>query len=202
MTTPREDQVTLLLGQFPGSQTLRRSLSKWLRLLAIGIVFVALGIVLIGTPETFSNGWLANRFGTLFISLGLARETPEAVTEIGWVAVVFFGIGCFISIITLLPGAAGLTLDKEGFVVRSLFRRRSYQWLDVGEFEVVEVKYGFGSQKVVGFNDHLAAGSTMAAANLKLTGRNSALSDTYGLSVEDLARLMSLWRERALSIPK
>jgi hypothetical protein len=31
-----------------------------------------------------------------------------------------------------------------------------------------------------------------------LMGRNSAVPDTYGLSAEELAHIMSRWRERAL----
>lgn len=198
MPAPRQDQVAILLDRFPGPQTLRRSTSKWLRMLAIGIAFVALGVVFIRTPLTFSGDSLVNDSSALLISLGLARDAPEVVTEVGWVTVAFFGIGSVISIISLLPGAAGLTLGNYGFVVRNLFRRLSYRWRDIGEFEVVEVKYGFGSRKLVGFNDHTAAAGTVAAINTRLTGRNSALPDTYGLSVEDLARLMTLWRGRAV----
>jgi hypothetical protein len=52
---------------------------------------------------------------------------------------------------------------------------------------------------MVGFDNRLVAGQVLAKANVALTGRNGALPDTYGgLTVEDLARLMSLWRERAV----
>lgn len=201
MPDPRQDQVAILLDRFPSPQTLRRSASKWLWMLAIGIAFVALGVVFIRTPLTFSGNSQVNGFSALLTSLGLARDAPEVVTEVGWLTVAFFGIGSVISIISLLPGAAGLTLGNEGFAVRSLFCRVSYRWLDVREFAVVEVNYGFGSRKLVGFNDHSAAAGTVAAINARLTGRNSALPDTYGLSVEDLARLMTLWRGRAVVEP-
>jgi hypothetical protein len=58
-----------------------------------------------------------------------------------------------------------------------------------------------GSRKLlrVGYNDRSAAQRTLARANAALVGRNSSLPDTYGLTAEDLARLMSLWRVRALS---
>ncbi len=198
MTAPREDPIAVLLDRFPGPQALQRSMSKWLRLLAIGIVFVALGIAFIHSPGTFSDTWVANGFGAVIIGLGLAHDTMQVVREVGWAAVVFFGIGCLVSVLTLIPGTSGLTLGKEGFVIRNLFRRISYQWPNVGEFAVVTIKYGAGSKKLVGFNDRLAATSTGAAINVKLTGRNSALPDTYNLSVKDLARLMTLWRERVV----
>jgi hypothetical protein len=34
--------------------------------------------------------------------------------------------------------------------------------------------------------------------NRKLSGRNCALPDTFGLSAEDLANLMNAWRDRAI----
>jgi len=39
----------------------------------------------------------------------------------------------------------------------------------------------------------------LARANVGLVGRKSALPDTYGMTAEDLARLMSVWRRKALS---
>ncbi len=55
MPAPPQDQVAILLDRFPGPQTLPRSTSNWLRILAIGIAFVALGVVFIRTPLTFSG---------------------------------------------------------------------------------------------------------------------------------------------------
>jgi hypothetical protein len=52
---------------------------------------------------------------------------------------------------------------------------------------------------LVGYNDRTQAQRALARANVGLVGRNSALPDTYGMTVEDLVRLMSLWRRKALS---
>ena len=50
---------------------------------------------------------------------------------------------------------------------------------------------------MVVFDDASRKG-TLASVNVGLTGRNSALPDTYGLSTEDLASIMESWRGRAL----
>ena len=186
----------MLLDRFPGPETLHPSTRKWLGVLAIGLGFIVLGAWFIHAPGSFSDSRMAQALGVFLTQLGLARDTTGAVAEFGWVTVVFFGIGAGLSLLTLLPGAAGLTLDQDGFVVRSLFRRRAYRWADVDAFTVTEVGYGRGSKKLVGFDDRLAAASAIARANVKLTGRNSALPDTYGLSAEDLVLLMSRWQQK------
>ncbi len=40
-------------------------------------------------------------------------------------------------------------------------------------------------------------GRTISAINTALAGRNAALPDTYGFSVDELAELMQRWRDRA-----
>jgi hypothetical protein len=167
-----------------------------LRSLAIAAGFVALGIAFIRTPETFSyDAGIGRRFGDSLTSLGLAGSPAGAVSGLGWVTVAFFGACGAVLLASLLPGGAGLKLDADGFLVRNLFRRRRYLWRETESFAVVEVS----RQKMVGFNDATTAGGALGTANVALTGRNSAVPNVYALSSEDLARLMSLWRDRAIA---
>jgi hypothetical protein len=53
--------------------------------------------------------------------------------------------------------------------------------------------------KVVVYDDTNVAGRKVAKLNVAITGHNAALPDTYGLSAHDLARLMTLWRDRAVA---
>jgi len=176
-TDQEQDSVSVLLKGFPAPLVLRPSVRKWLWVLAAAIVFVVAGILSIEQP----------------------RHAHDA--SVGWFAVVFFGLGIVISVMMLIPGGAGLTLNSDGFVVRKFFYDRTVRWADVGEFAIREVNYPRGSKKFVVYNDPSAKG-TLAAANARLTGHTGALPDTYGLSVDDLCRLMALWRQRALRQPK
>ncbi len=45
--------------------------------------------------------------------------------------------------------------------------------------------------------DDATAGRTITTINKALAGHNAALSDNYGLSVDDLGELMRRWREHA-----
>jgi hypothetical protein len=47
------------------------------------------------------------------------------------------------------------------------------------------------------YDDINLTGRKIANLNVALVGRNAALPDTYGLSADDLARLIMLWRDRA-----
>lgn len=169
---PSESPIAVLLDRFPGPLVLRRSIAKWFKVLAASTGFVALGTAMIWWPGNFDT------------------KTPPLIA---WVTVAFFGLGLPISIIQLLPGAADLTLDGEGFVVRNLFRRSSYRWSDVSAFAAVEI----GGQASVAFDRHSPQESTAEAMSTHLVGRNSALPETYGLTAEDLAQLMALWQARA-----
>ena len=95
----------------------------------------------------------------------------------------------------LLPGAGALTLDQEGFQTTSLFRRYHSRWHDTAGLEVVSVPPSF--QKMVVYDDAKATGKAMAKLSAALAGHNAGLPDTYGLSADDLARLMNQWRARA-----
>ncbi len=198
MPAPSEDQIAELLGQFPGSLTLRPSASKWLRILAIALGFVALGVIFIVTPGTFAGDGGSDALSTLLMTLRLAGTATQAVAALGWMTVIFFGAGAAVGIVALLPGASGLTLNRDGFVIVNLYRHRAARWQDVSAFAVAEVNALFRTQKLVGYDDRTAKGARLAALNVSLSGYNSALPDTYGLSCEDLARLMSLWRERVV----
>jgi hypothetical protein len=177
----RADRVAAILARFPGPVKLNVSKRKWLWFLAVGLAFAASGGWMILEPALF--------------------EVPRIViSATGWATFLFFGLGSVVIVVTLLPGASGMTLDRDGFVVCSLFRRSIYQWANVDEFTVAEVPLGQGSRtaKVVGFNDRSAARGPVARMNVALAGRNSALPDSYGLAVGELARLMSAWRLRVL----
>jgi hypothetical protein len=172
-----------LLRRFPEPVTLQRSRGKWFGILAGCAVFVTLGILMIANPASFRS----------------YHGIPPVVA--GWSSVVFFGSGVVVSIVVLIPGMSHLTFDARGFTVCNMFRRSTTPWQHAGDFAAVNMAL-VGSRKLlrVGYNDRSAAAQrTLARANAALVGRNSSLPDTYGLTAEDLARLMSLWRVRALS---
>jgi hypothetical protein len=100
-------------------------------------------------------------------------------------------------VVVMLPQAAYLRLDGDGFEIASMFKRARTPWSDTTGFEVAALPPA--GHKMVVFDEGRAAGGMVAAANAAITGRTSALPDTFGLAPEELAQLMQQWRERALA---
>jgi hypothetical protein len=161
-------QVEAVLQRFPGPVTLYRSRRKWLLVLLGCLVFTLAGIGMIADNN---DPW-------------------------GWFTLIFFGFGSMIAALSLLPGAGALTLERDGFVTGSLFRRQRVSWQDANEFAAVEIPPSM--LKMVVFDQQSTANRTLAKLNAAIAGHNGYLPDTYGLSADALARLMTLWRERAI----
>jgi hypothetical protein len=161
-------RVDAILAQFPGPVTLYPSRAKWLLVFLGCGLFAAGGIWMVATAD--ANGWFV---------------------------LPFFAIGTIVAGVMLLPGAAALVLERDGFQTTTLFRRSCSDWRDVSEFESVRIREAM--RRMVVYDDVNLAGRAMAEISAGFTGRNAGLPDTYGLAAGDLADLMTLWRERALS---
>jgi hypothetical protein len=83
-----------------------------------------------------------------------------------------------------------------------MFRRKRVPWSAVSGFGIGKLpSLHIGSHHIVIYEDSRLNGLA-AKATRGITGRNSGLTDTYGLDHEDLAFLMSQWRERALGLDR
>jgi hypothetical protein len=109
----------------------------------------------------------------------------------GWFCAIFALICLSIFLVAMLPNAAYLALDDEGFTVCSLFRIRRYGWVDVGEFFAVKLTYN----KMVMFNFSASFErlSAIRKVNASFSGFEAGLPDNYGLSHERLAALMNAY---------
>lgn len=164
MPTP-DSRIEQILSRFPGPVTLYPSRRKWLLLLVGSGLFTAGGVFMVKDHAQW-----------------------------GWPALIFFGICTVFAAVMLLPDAAGLKLDSDGFQMTNLFRSHRWHWRDVKGFEAVLIT---PHQTLVCFDDPAQAGGMLAQLSQSYAGHNSALPDTYGLSADDLAMLMSQWSNRA-----
>jgi hypothetical protein len=162
-------KVADILARFPGPVTLYAARRKWLLMLVVCIAFAGAG-------------------------------AAEGQSWTNWIGVVFFGLGAIVSALMLLPHAGSLLLDVDGFEMRVFFRRIRVTWRDASNFEAI---YPVGGRrlpttaKVVGFDHAKFKDSRWVALSKFITPHAGRMVDTYGFSAEDLASLMTQWRERA-----
>jgi len=105
-----------------------------------------------------------------------------------WIAG-FFALCLLTGVVNALPSASELRLDRQGFVVRTLFRSRLFRWADIASFGIDSVL----GMTMVTFM--LNAGPHASAARSLLVGNfDGALPETYGQSAVALAALLEDWR--------
>jgi hypothetical protein len=154
-------------------------------------------------PDTFELR--PARFKWLIIFLiaagfvGIAVSVGDAMpTRQRWLAGGFFALCGLIAVPQMMGFGSSLSLDREGFTCRTLFRSFRRRWVDCTAFAPVRV----GFNAVVGFSTAWdeAMQLRFAAVARGLTGTAGALPDTYGVSADDLADIMNRFRDRALAI--
>jgi hypothetical protein len=153
----------VLLSGYPGPVTLYPSRKRQVRLLLLGAVLTAGGV------------WLA-----------------LDADPVGWFAAVFFGYCVVTGVINLLPGAASLSLNKDGFQARNFFRRVGSDWQDVTGFKVHS-----GLPPV--WSGYVRYSENKSKGLKAIFGRSHVLPDTYGLPSSGLAQLLTEWRDQAIA---
>src|SRR6185295_9246378 len=149
------DKWMELLSRFPGPVVLDSSRKKWLLVLLGGVLFTAGGILMIRSGDSF-----------------------------GWYVTIFFALVAICAVATMLPGAGYLSLDKDGFEARSLFRGNRTRWSDTKGFEAKSPLRV--TQRLVVYDDLTRKYRVLTGVNAMIVGHNAALGDTYGLAADDL----------------
>jgi hypothetical protein len=171
------DTCSEILARFPGPVTLYPSRRKWLLLMA----------------------------GCLLFAVGGIGEAHNG-NAMDWLGVAFFGLGAIVPGLMLLHGAASIRLDSDGFEMTNLFRHARFHWQDASGFEAQfpPVLRAFAIpppswNKFVAFDNAKMRNSTSTRVIALLMKHNAQLGDTYGFSADELAKLMTQWRNLAVA---
>lgn len=73
-----------------------------------------------------------------FVTIGWLMK--EQKPFIGWLCVVFFGLGIPVTLIMLLPGVIYLRLDQDGIEMSSIGRKNKIRWQDVESFKIGSIR--------------------------------------------------------------
>lgn len=158
-------KVDAILERFPGPVTLHMSWRRKLVGLVINIGFVLFIIWLLYTGD-------------------VARTSRTAGYDLvlAWISLFVFGALAIRGILLfLLPGAARLTLDADGFEIAYIFSRFRHSWREVSALRAET------AHSQIKFDLHTERGGAASREVLPV----------YGLSKDDFIHLMNTWRGRA-----
>ena len=114
----------------PESMTLYPSKVKWILVMTGSIVFLVMGIKILGRDYDL-EAW------------------------IGQVGCIFGGIGILVSLMSLWPDSGWLKLGPDGIRNKILFRKFNYRWSDINRFGISTVEFDTGigksKNKIVSF---------------------------------------------------
>lgn len=110
---------------------------------------------------------------------------------VGWLVLAFFGLGAAVIAASLVSGSSYLRLDGDGFEVRALFRAGRFGWSEVANFRPFRTPGG----SFVGFDFAPGFEPRAAVISRDLAGVEGGLPDTYGLTPDQLAALLTTWQD-------
>lgn len=127
-----------------------------------------------------------------FVALGFGIK--ESKPLIGWLCIVFFGLGIPLSITMMLPNGMSLRLDEEGFESRTLIRTTKTKWSDVESFRIDSIR---GAKMIaVVYKPHYSNLKMLRQANQALAGFEGAIPNSYRVSLQELERVLNEWLGR------
>lgn len=111
-------------------------------------------------------------------------------------------VGLAAFLLTLFIGAGHIRLDGAGFEVVSPFNMQSIAWKNVEAFEIILTSVGKGGRAPLVYC-RVRHSPSPGDPRQFVVGRNflSRSLDDMALTPDDLARLMTLWRDRAMALP-
>jgi hypothetical protein len=131
-------------------------------------------------------------FGTgVFVSIGLWLLPRQPYIALA--SIIFFGLCGLVGLVGLLPNSSYLTLNEQGFIFASLFRRHFVPWSNVQSF--VPVKIQFNSLVGWNYSPAFSESQRLRGINTAIAGVEAPLPDTYGMPAEQLANLMNQLRD-------
>lgn len=122
-----------------------------------------------------------------FVCIGLLMLHDQPI--MGASSIAFFGLGVLVAVVSLLPGSSYLELNRDGFVVSTLYRKSFISWAQVKEFQTYRMQHS----ERVGWTYAPMAGVASVGRRLSTTlaGVEGGLPDNYGMKAEELAGLMN-----------
>ncbi len=123
----------------------------------------------------------------IFVAAGIWLLPREPVIAVS--CIVFFGLGVIVGALGLHPRSSYLTLNEQGLLFASLFRKHFVAWSSVQSFEPVTIHLN----KMVGWNysPEFRESAGLRRVSSALAGVEAGLPDTYGMPAEKLSEILN-----------
>lgn len=128
-----------------------------------------------------------------FVMAGIFIQ--DSAPKIGWVSIIFFGLGVIVSLIQFFPNSTYLKLTEEGFEVKGLFRSSFTNWADVKDFREGKIK----GNKMIFFDytdNHKKWNNGKKIAKY-LTNNEGAVQSSYNIKTGKLLKLMKEYKRKS-----
>jgi hypothetical protein len=156
--------------QIPQYLKLRSSKKKHVQIFVICLVFVACGV------------WMT-------------QDKDIFYCIVGWISVVFFGAGVPIAGIHLfVPSRSYMELSNKGFTICTFFRKYFYRWDEISNIGVGVIS--FNKMVLFNFSEKFKRAKGTRKVLRFISGAEAGFHDTFGLKAEELAKLMTEFKNR------
>lgn len=136
--------------------------------------------------------WVAG-IGAGFVVIGIAMIIREG-DFLAWFVTLFFALVAGVGLNQLFGTGSRLELDGDGFTIHNFGRETRERWDECADFKV----YRISRVEQVVYDRAADVDTHKGEMNRTISGRSSGLPDTFGMTGEALAALMSAYRERAI----
>ena len=127
-----------------------------------------------------------------FVAIGWWMKEQKPL--IGWLCVVFFSLGLPVALVMFLPGVMYLRLDQDGFEIKSMSRKDRTLWKDVQSFKIGSIR---GAKMIaINYRPQYADKKLARVVVNAVAGMESALPNSYNVSLVNLERVLNEWLER------
>jgi hypothetical protein len=127
-----------------------------------------------------------------FVAMGVWMSSTDPV--VGWICVIFFGLGVPASLFMLWPNAMYLMLDADGFETGTIFSKHRTKWTDVAGFELASLH----NTKIIAvhYTQQYQGQQLARKVATSLSGIEGAIPNSYNATLVDVLAALNTFRSR------
>jgi len=137
---------------------------------------------------------------SLFVIAGISIIEEKAL--IGWIGIIFFGIGLILLLFQLLTNSSYLKIHETQIEIRTIYKSKFIHKKEITEFGIAKIpmihighNYLNYNKKVVGFNfiESSSLNTELSNFNKEISHYQDILPDNYGYKPEKLVEILNDW---------